>query len=251
MAKNPDGLPYRFRAAAHDYGQRRVPVEGIVFHMAEGCNVTGYLAGDNVLRGVSATFTIEADGEVVQMLPLDHVSGSLNPRDVRTTNDPDGFWGRRWTKYYSPDILTGLANHRTISVEMAGRASSPWACDGTSYPAGINPAQVAAAIELVKALRKRYKRPLGVNGHRDFADYKACPGKSKGIKELLLATGHGAEQQDPPQPEPVDPDVAKLQEELAATKERLADAEDAIADALAPIKRAVARLERYQPAPNE
>lgn len=248
---NPDGLPYRFRKATHDYGDRRVPAQGIVFHMAEGCNVAGYLAGSNVLRGVSATFVIEADGEVVQMLPLDRVSGSLNPRDVRTSNDPDGFWGRRFTRYYDPDILTGMANHRTISVEMAGRANADWKCAEGSWPAGINPAQTAAAIELVRVLRKRFKRPLGVNGHRDFADYKLCPGKRQGIKDLLAAVGHGAEQQDPPQPEPVDPDVEKLQQELAETKARLEEAEDAIADATILVKRAADRLAAYIPQPNQ
>ena len=252
MATNPDGLPYRYRPAAHDYGTRSVPAQGIVFHMAEGCNVAGYLAGDNVLRGVSAHFTIEANGEVVQMLPLDHVSGSLNPRDVRTSTDAGGKFGRRYTRYYDPDILTGKANHRTISVEMAGRAGSPWSCgDGAQFPPGINEDQLAAAIGLVGRLRKRYKRPIGVNVHRDFADYKSCPGKTKNIMALLDAVGHGAEKQEPPVEPPVDPEVEKLQEQLAATKAQLEDAEDAIADSVILVKKAADRLAAYTPKPNE
>lgn len=249
--ENPDGLPFKYVPATHDYGPRSVPVEGIVFHMAEGCNVTGYLKGDNVLRGVSATFTIEEDGTVIQMLPLGHVSGSLNPRDVRDSNDPDGFWGRRWTRYYSPDIMTGKANTRTISVEMAGRASAPWGCEEHTHPAGITDAQVTAAIALVKLLRKRFSRPLGVNGHRDFADYKACPGKSGGIRDLLDAVGHGREDSVVPPVEPPDPELAKLRLELEATKAKLEDAEDSIADAFTLSKRTTRRLAAYVPADNK
>jgi hypothetical protein len=251
VAKSPDGLPYDYREATHIYGKRSVPAQGIVFHMAEGCSVASYLAGDNVLRGVSAHFTIEADGTVIQMVPLDSVSGSLNPRDVRTSNDPSGRYGRRFTRYYDPDILTGMANHRTISVEMAGRASDAWTCGGKSFPPGINDAQVAAAIGLTKRLREKYKRPIGVNGHRDFADYKACPGNGAGIRQLLEAVGHGAEQQDPPQPEPEDPDVTEMRLKYEAEKAKREEAEDVIADLVKPATRVANRLGAYVPKPNE
>lgn len=252
MATNPDGLPYRYRPAAHNYGSRSVPAQGIVFHMAEGCNVTGYLAGDNVLRGVSAHFTIEADGEVVQMLPLGDVSGSLNPRDVRTSTDANGNYGRRFTRYYDPDILTGNANHRTISVEMAGRAGQPWSCGELGpFRPGINDAQLESAKELVQRLRDRYKRPIGVNVHRDFADYKSCPGNGTNIRALLAAVGHGAEKEKPPVEPPVDPEVEKLQQQLAATKAQLEDAEDAIADSVVLVQKAADRLAAYTPKPNE
>lgn len=252
MAKSPDGLPYDYREATHIYGKRDVPAQGIVFHMAEGCNVASYLAGDNVLRGVSSHFTIEADGTVIQMVPLDKVSGSLNPRDVRTSNDPSGNYGRRFTKYYDPDILTGKANHRTISVEMAGRASSTWSCGGGApNPPGINDAQLAAAIGLVKRLREKYKRPLGVNGHRDFADYKACPGNGKNLRALFEAVGHGAEQQDPPQPEPEDPALVEMRLKYEAEKAKREEAEGVIADLVRPAARVASRLGQYVPKPNE
>lgn len=251
--KSPDGLPYPFRQASWDYGTRRVPAQGIVFHMAEGCDVAGYLEqrpgeqprAPRILRGVSATFAIQADGEVIQMLDLDHVSGSLNPRDVRSSNSADGFWGRRFTRYYDPDVMTGMANHRTISVEMAGEASSPWSCGGDHFPAGINPAQVASAIQLVKRLRQKYKRPIGVNGHADFADYKPCPGKGAGIKALLAAVGHGREDQPAPPPEP-NP-CQGCQDALEAAKAKLDVAEDLIAAEALRAGRVADHLKGYVP----
>lgn len=239
MARGPEGLPYRYVQATHDFGRSPVPKQGIVFHMAEGNRVVEYLSGAGVLRNVSATFAITIEGEVVQMLPLAHTSGSLNPRDVRRSTDKDGFWGRRWTRFYDPDILTGKANQRTISIECAGFAS-----------AGPNRDQVRATIDLVRTLREHFKRPLGFGGHRDFADYKLCPGRSAGIKDILEAVGHGAEGASPePAPKP-DP-CQECMDELAATKERLADAEDVIATELVRLGRAVRHLERYAARANE
>ena len=234
MADNPDGLPYRFVQATHDFGKSPVPKQGIVFHMAEGTRVVEYLAGGNVLRRVSATFAITTTGEVVQMLPLDHTSGSLNPRDVRTTNDPDGFWGRRFTRFYDPDILTGRANQRTISIECAGFAAQ-----------GPNAKQVKATIDLVATLRARYKRPIGFGGHRDFADYKQCPGKSKGVRAILDAVGHGREDVpvDPPEPDP----CQACQDELQAVKAKLDQAQDVIATELVRLGRSVKNLGAYVP----
>lgn len=238
MPDNPDGLSYRYVPATHDFGESPVPKQGIVFHMAEGSNPVGYLAGKNVLRNVSATFCITTEGEVVQMLPLDHTSGSLNPRDVRRSNDPDGFWGRRFTRFYPEDILTGAANQRTISIECAGFAAK-----------GPNARQVKATIELVETLRKRYKRPIGFGGHRDFADYKQCPGKSPGVKAILEAVGHGREDVivDPPEPDPCE----QCQEELQAVKAKLEEAEDVIATEVRRIRRSAKHLGAYVPAPNE
>lgn len=246
--KSPDSLPYDFVHATHDYGESPVPKGGIVFHLAEGCDPLSYLAGDNVIRGVSAHFVIQPTGRVVQMLRLDHTSGSIKASDVRTTTDPDGDYGRRYTRYLPDDILEGKVNQRTISVEMAGFARKGWSCDGESYPAGPNIKQVATAIELVHKLRTKYARPIGVNVHRDFADYKACPGDAKGIRRLLDDTGHGREGVALPPPEPV-PDACELA--LAAAKEKLADAQDAIADALVLSRRATERLSDYVPAAHE
>lgn len=233
MAKSPDGLPYRYVPAKHDYGKSPVPKEGIVLHMAEGINVLDYLASGNVLRGVSATFICTVEGEIVQMLPLDHVSGSLNPHDVRTSNDPKGRWGRRFTRYYGPELMTGRANQLTISIECAGFAKD-----------GPNREQQLAIIDLVNLLRKTTKRTLGFNIHCDFADYKSCPGWSRGIRNVIEAVGHGREGDPVPEPEPEDPEVAKLRAQLEATKAKLEEAEDTIGDS-------IARLSKYAPSANE
>lgn len=221
MAQNPDGLPYRFVPAKHDYGESPVPKEGIVLHMAEGERVLEYLAGGNVLRGVSATFICTMEGEIVQMLPLDHTSGSLNSRDVRRSTDPKGRWGRKFTRFYGPELFTGRANQLTISIECAGFAKN-----------GPNAAQQAGIIELVERLRKRTKRTLGFNIHCDFADYKSCPGWSKGIQNIVDAVGHGREDTTPgpdPDPDPDKPTYEELQAALEATKAKLDTAEDLIA----------------------
>lgn len=229
MGTNPDGLPYAYVPAKYDYGKSPVPKEGIVLHMAEGQRVLEYLAGGNILRGVSATFVVQMDGTVVQMLPLDHVSGSLNPRDVRTSTDPKGRWGRAFTRYYGPELMQGRANQLTISIECGGFAKD-----------GPNKAQQASIIELVKTLRKATKRSLGFNIHCDFADYKPCPGWSQGIRNIIDAVGHGAESTKPkptpepvpdPTPDPEKPTYDELVQQLQDTKARLSDAEDAIATA--------------------
>lgn len=246
--KNPDGLPYRYVPATHDYGKSPVAKQGIVVHMSEGCNPAAYLSGGNVLRGVSANFTVEQDGEVVQMLPVNHTSGSINVNDVRTDTDEDGDWGRRWTRYYDPDILTGKANQRTISIEVAGKASKRWGCDGESYPPGPNPAQVSALIELVQTLRKHFPQRLGVNGHRDFADYKACPGSGAGIKRLLENVGHGPEVAPDPEPEP---DCLPQRKRIRELKAQVEELQDALADAAVTAQQSFRDLRPYLPDPNE
>lgn len=233
---SPDGLPYRYVPAKYDFGKSPVPKEGIVLHMAEGTRVLEYLAGGNILRRVSATFIVTMEGEVVQMLPLDHTSGSLNPRDVRRSTDPKGRWGRKFTRFYGPELFTGRANQLTISIECAGFAKD-----------GPNADQQKGIIELVERLRKRYKRPLGFNIHCDFADYKSCPGWSRGIRNIIDAVGHGREDATPapdPDPDPEKPTYDEVVAQLETTKAKLEEAEDAIADA-------VDRLSQYVPQPNE
>jgi len=234
-----DGLKYRFRQASWDYGPSPTPKDAVVMHMAEGVAVESYLAqGKNekpraprVLRGVSSHFIVAADGEVVQMLPLDNISGSLNPRDVRTSDS--AFYGRRYTRFLgkvTDGQLAGGANRRTISIEVAGFASREW----SGNPPGLTKAQADSVIELVRTLRKHYKRSIGFTGHADFADYKACPGTGFQTKRVFDVLGHGAEKSQP-QPEPEDPtcdelaaELVKVRARLVVVKGRVNDMEDTI-----------------------
>jgi hypothetical protein len=228
----PDGLPYTFRQASWDYGPRGMEPKGVVFHMAEGADAAEYLMqrkgeaprAKRVLRGVSATFCVQPDGTVIQELPMGHVSGSLNPNDVRDDNEK--VWGKRFTRYLGPSVYTGSANRLTISIETSGFSGRKWTADGQTYPPGPNPAQVKAIIELVELLRRRYGPKLGFNGHADFADYKPCPGTSAGVRKLFATLGHGRGKPGQPDPGPTANDCEPIRKRLRKAKERLAATEE-------------------------
>lgn len=75
------------------------------------------------------------------------------------------------------------------------------------------------------------------------------PGKSKGVRAILDAVGHGREDVvvDPPEPDP----CQEVRTELEAVKAKLEEAEDVIATEVGRIGRAAANLRDYVPVPNE
>jgi N-acetylmuramoyl-L-alanine amidase-like protein len=169
-------MAYPFVQARYDYGPRNALVHGFVVHMAEGGGTVGFLAG-NPARGVSVHYVIESSGRIVQMLREDHASGSINPAEIRETDDADGFYGRT----AAVSVLGSWAddpNVVVISVEIEGFAAN-----------GPNAAQHGSLRTLVADVRTRYPG-IGLLGHRDFADYKACPGKLIHWEDL---GGHGME----------------------------------------------------------
>lgn len=154
-------MTYPFIQAYNDYGLRRGPVQAFVVHMAEGGGTVGYLSRSQP-RGVSVHYVIEYSGRIVQMLLESHASGSINPNDLRTTEGPAPYGAtvRR-------DVMGAWdadPNAAVISLEMEGFATD-----------GPNDSQVAALRALVSDVRSRYPS-MGLLGHRDFQDYKACPG---------------------------------------------------------------------------
>jgi hypothetical protein len=155
-------MGYPFVQAANDYGPMPVAARALVVHMAEGGGTVGFLAHPNT-RGVSVHFVIEYSGRIVQMLKLDHAAGSINPRDIRTTDDPDGFYGAAAARSVMRDYAQN-PNAASWSVEIEGFAKD-----------GPNAAQADALVLLVADLDGR--ESIGLLGHRDFADYKPCPGK--------------------------------------------------------------------------
>lgn len=164
-------MAYPFVRAYFDYGPRRRPVLAFVVHMAEGGGTVGYLSRQNP-NGVSVHYVVERSGRVVQMLREDRASGSIRPSSVRATDDPI---------FTSPDgdrVAYGASaakaalgsywrdpNSAVLSCEIEGFARD-----------GPNAAQLAALTYLVADCRSRHPR-MRLLGHRDFADYKACPGK--------------------------------------------------------------------------
>lgn len=168
-------MTYPYVQSAVDLGPARGPRLAVVWHMAEGGGTVGYLSRPNP-NGVSVHFVIERDGDIVQMLQLDRMHSSIRASDIRTTDDKPYDWAGvpvvygataaravlgRWA-----DTAKSLGpNHASIGVEIEGYAKD-----------GPNARQVAAIAELHRDLETRYPGIRSLS-HRDFADYKACPGK--------------------------------------------------------------------------
>jgi len=171
-------MSYPFVHARYDYGPRAGPALAFVVHMAEGGGTVGYLSRDPA-RGVSVHFVIEYSGRIVQMLSEDHASGSINPNDLRTTDD-EAVYGATVGKAVMGSWWSN-PNAACLSVEIEGYAVN-----------GPSDAQVIGLQALVADLRSRYPK-IGLLGHRDFQDYKACPGK---LIPWALIGGHGTEELD-------------------------------------------------------
>jgi hypothetical protein len=167
-------VTYPFVQAAFDYGPMKVAPVGFVIHMAEGGGTVGYLSRSPA-RGVSVHYVIEYSGQIVQMLRENRCSGSINPATIRTSDDPDGFYGATSAKAVMGTHWKD-PNAACLSLEIEGFAS-----------AGPNGKQSASLVVLTDDIRSRHPS-IGLLGHRDFTTEKACPGKH--IPWTLLG-GHG------------------------------------------------------------
>jgi N-acetyl-anhydromuramyl-L-alanine amidase AmpD len=185
-------MSYRYVQARYDSYGNRTATKALVVHMTEGSGTEAdvdYLA-NNPLRGVSVHFVILKTGEIVQMLGWGRIAGSINPNELRTTDDPP---------YTSPDgarvvygatlrdaIMGSWINGGLLAVEVGGKAVD-----------GPNQAQSEALVRLVTDVRTRYPG-LPVLGHRDFTSTKGCPGH-----KVLWASlgGHGKPVAPPKAPE--------------------------------------------------
>jgi hypothetical protein len=165
-------MAYPFVSSYHDYGPRDVRIKPLhpVVHMAEGGGTVGYLSRKNP-NGVSVHYVVEYSGRVVQMLREDHVNGSINPRDIRTTDDPPYTFGDETVRYGASAARAALGiwwddpNRATIGIEIEGFAKD-----------GPNRDQSVALVKLIRDIHSRHPDAHNL-AHRDFADYKGCPGK--------------------------------------------------------------------------
>jgi hypothetical protein len=172
-------MTYDFVQATFDYGPRKGPALAFVVHMAEGGGTVGYLAR-RPDRGVSVHYVIEYSGRIVQMLREDHASGSINPLELRSTDDADAFYGATTARAVLGDWWSD-PNSAVITVELEGFASS-----------GPTKGQVGALLALVDDVRTRHPA-IGLLGHRDFTSTKACPGR---LIPWVTLGGHGPREVD-------------------------------------------------------
>ena len=182
-------MSYPYVPSAVNLGRARGPRLAFIVHMAEGGGTVGYLSRDNP-NGVSVHFVIERTGRIVQMLPLANMHTSIRTGNyIRKTNDPDGFYGAKWAvevmgKWARTDTGTLGPNHASLAVEIEGYAAS-----------GPQVAQVTALNKLWKDMKSRYPGIKSL-GHRDFASYKACPGK---LINWGVVGGHAGHLTSPPE----------------------------------------------------
>lgn len=218
-------------------GTSRKPsdIRGFMVHMAEGNNVAAYLSRAPS-RGVSVQYVVEADGEIVAMVPELRVAGSLNPAALRTDDGP--YFGRSHLDHVLGTTGAGNPNRYVIAIEVAGRAKD-----------GPNARQVTSLVRLFRDCRKRYPniKPLG---HRDQQSVKPCPGGTKAMRAAFAAMGgHGKDYRKPrPVPPPVVPppvDDTMLVQDLADARARIADLEEQVEAMQAAIAAAIGVLDDF------
>ena len=168
-------MSYPFVQSAADLAAAKGPRLAVVWHFAEGGGTVGFLSRPN-RHGVSVHYVIEYSGRIVQMLSEARMHTSLRTSNIRTTNDTPYSWRGTPVRYGASAARAAMGdwastgktlgpNHASISVEVEGFARD-----------GPNGSQEGAMARLWADVKSRHPKVRSL-GHRDFASYKACPGK--------------------------------------------------------------------------
>lgn len=163
------------------YSRKGLPILAPMVHMAEGGGTDTWLTRPD---GNSSHYTVKYDGSLVQQVPESYGAGSVNPRDIRTTDDApflqvgdEVVYGATAMRRILGSIPLYYINRVVIAIEIEGFAR-----------VGPNAAQQATLVHLIEDIRRRRPTVRGNLAHRDAQDYKGCPGRF--IPWFLLG-GHG------------------------------------------------------------
>jgi len=169
-------MSYSFVAAKYYTPGGMVEPRAIVIHFAEGGGTVSWLThptNDN-----SSHFVIEYSGRIVQMVKDADAGHSLH------VGRPYGPPAAGDSGIFSLDVAKavlgsgiGDPNAYIFAVEIEGYAAN-----------GPNPAQATSLGALVHDLHARHPSVRGLLGHRDFQNYKVCPG---GRIPWAALGGHG------------------------------------------------------------
>jgi hypothetical protein len=142
-------------------------VRAAAWHFAQGGGTDSWLTRlDGAQGNNSCHIVVKYDGSIRQLVEFDDASWSLHiSYDAETSNDaPDyGIFGLRYVK----DALgAGWSdpNRYIVAIEIEG-----------FYQNGPNEAQKLTIVRLAKFLEAEFPKLVHL-GHRDFQDYKPCPG---------------------------------------------------------------------------
>lgn len=161
-------MSYPFVKAAH-FSTGHKARRAIFVHMAEGGGTVEWLANPKN-PNVSAHYVVRYSGAIIQMVREGDSAWGINPSLLRTNNDAAFTFLGESIRYGVTAAKAALGsywydpNASGITIEVEGYAAT-----------GPNAAQRASLSRLITDIRTRYPK-LPVLGHRDFQNYKACPG---------------------------------------------------------------------------